>query len=446
MLGESNITSASISTDGTLLVVATSTELKAFQLDLRSELKQEKKVTTIGNLPRNHGATRIQISPDKRWVSWVEDGGKVRVAEITTDDASYAISASSKLNRVRRNIPKHILLGGLGTYDRNITHLTFSSDSKMLAAADLAGYIDTWILRGSDELGNGTTSHDDDARSVSSDDSSDEEGPDGTALGWIRNPRASLIPKLSSVPAALSFSDEIPGPAALVNGEGSTAGYTLLAVMASMQILVFNPLQGGLSDWSRRNHYAKLPEQFKNTRDIVKGVVWQGPVAWIYGPTFLFMLDLSQDLVPEDEAKDEAKDDLKPGTKRKRSQQGGGAGGKMHKHSLAPQTLKTTAEAGDLMEIEIEDADLNDSNSVATSSAFGDDDEDDEEINGGELQLKRATETSANGHERTRANWWHTYQYRSILGLVPLESTQQDEGVPSTEVPALEVAVIERAS
>ncbi len=115
----------------------------------------------------------------------------------------------------------------------------------MLAAADLAGYIDTWILRGPREQANGTSDHDDDDGSASSDDSSDEEDPGAKDRGWIRNPRASLIPKLSSPPAVLSFSDEIPGPGARVNGEES-GGYTLLAVMASMQILVFNPLRGAL--------------------------------------------------------------------------------------------------------------------------------------------------------------------------------------------------------
>ncbi len=82
----------------------------------------------------------------------------------------------------------------------------------------------------------------------------------------------------------------------------------------------------------------------------------------------------------------------------------------MDNYSLAPHTLKTTAESGDIMEIDVEDDSHNDQNSVAASSAFEDDDDEEEEADGGELQLKRAAEANGDGDGREKDNWWCTYR------------------------------------
>jgi U3 small nucleolar RNA-associated protein 4 len=444
--GDSYISSAAISQDGTLLVAATNTDIKAFVLDFESE-KGQARIKKVDIPTSGVGATRVQLSPDGQWISWVEEGNRVMISRVNVTEAedgffTYAISHPRRLTRIRRQIPKNLLLGGLGSYDRNITQITFSPDSKMLGVADLAGYIDTWILRGPGEATNGVGGgEDDDDASDSSSDSSDEESDDHPGERWVRNPRGKLLPKLSAAPVVLSFCN-----AATSQEDGD---YDLLVITALKTLLVFNPLRGALSEWSRRNPYHKLPAPFRDTRDQVKGVVWQGQRAWIYGVSSLFMLDLSRDFAPE-QAQDATQAGQKQGVKRKRDGRDAGAGGKMEKHSLAAQRLRTAAapDGSKWEDVEMADADDQKSAAGASSSGVEDDDYDDdddydeeeeEETDGGELQRLRNSElpmvnghASAAGEKRgdlPRARWWHTYQFRPILGIVPLGDGVSGEAV-----------------
>ncbi|KAM7207741.1 WD40-repeat-containing domain protein [Naviculisporaceae sp. PSN 640] len=438
--GESNITSAAISEDGTLIVVSTATEIKAFQLDYSSKSGRPQ-LKKLDMPAAGHGATRVEISPNGHWLCWIEDGKRVMMASIDTSGSTYAIAQPSKLNRLARRIPKTILLGGLGSYDRNVTQVTFSPDSKMLGVADIAGFIDTWVLRGPGDKSEASS----DNEGSSSGDSSDEEAEETDGERWTRNPKAALIPRLPSTPVVLSFSNTcLP-----TNDDGD---YLLLAITTLKQVLLFNPLHGSLADWSRRNTYSKLPEQFRTTRDLVKGVVWQGPRVWIYGISFLFMLDLSQDF--EADPALQLKNGHKSGSKRKRDAHESGAGGKMdRKSALAPQKIKLAVGAPEEVTwMDLDDAD--DSKSVGASSAFEDDDEDDDddEPDGGELQrLRDSGEAAVNGDDSAlekaprRAKWWNTYQYRPILGIVPFQSTPE-QGDEKDEYPPLEVALVERPS
>ncbi|KAK3393752.1 quinon protein alcohol dehydrogenase-like superfamily [Podospora didyma] len=451
--GESNITSAAINQDGTLLVASTATDLKAFQFDVTGGQLRIKKVDMAAF---SKGATKVEISPNSLWVSWVEDGSKVMIAKVTaaspTTGTSYTISGPSKLQRLRRQIPKNILLGGLGCYDRNVTQMAFSPDSRLLCVADLAGYIDTWVLRAPGEKKQVTGGEADDANELSdasSDDSSDEEAGDAGSERWVRNPKAALLPKLTSTPVVLSFASA-PFP-----GHQDDDDYSLLVITTMKQLLVFHPLQGALSDWSRRNTYAKLPEQFRVTRDLVKGVLWQGPRAWIYGISFLFMVDLSQDFGGDKEIM-KLKGGQKHGTKRKREGLASGAGGKMDKHYIGPPNVKAALGPDGTEWADVEMADADDARSVGASSGLEDDDDDD--TDGGELQRMRDDQGTngdddGTGKEGQKSKWWHTYQYRPILGIVPLQSPQEEANAESREVgvadaglPPLEVALVERPS
>ncbi|KAK4105714.1 WD40 repeat-like protein [Parathielavia hyrcaniae] len=438
--GDSHISSAAISEDGTLLVASTATDIKLFQLDIaRGEHNEQLHIRKVDVPTAGLAATKVQISPDTQWISWVEEGSRVMIARVCTTESaagiSYTISQPCKLHRLRRQTPKHILLGGLGSYDRNITQMAFSPDSKLLGVADLAGYIDTWILRGPGE-------GDDGATSGYSSDSSDEEIEDVAGEHWVRNPNAALLPKLGAAPVVLSFP----------RTQREDGDYDLLAITTVKQVLVFNPLRGVLSEWSRRNTYNKLPVPFRDTRDQIKGVVWQGHRAWVYGVSALFMLDLSQDFDPEADSL-EWRNGQKQGTKRKRGGQESGAGGKMEKHSLAAQRVRTAAGPDGTKWEDVEMGDADDQKSAGASS--GVDDDDDEDTDGGELQRLR-DEQGANGnaHEAgkegttARAKWWRSYQFRPILGLVPLEAVHEATGLTNGDVsgdlPPLEVALVER--
>jgi U3 small nucleolar RNA-associated protein 4 len=442
--GDSHISSAAISEDGTLLVASTATDIKVFQLDFTNgEHLEQLQIKKVDMPTGGHAATKVQISPDNRWVSWVEEGSRVMVARVHTTESpagiTYTISHPCRLHRLRRQIPKHLLLGGLGSYDRNVTQMAFSPDSRFFSVADLAGFIDTWVLRGPGEGANGAGSEDDDgaASESSSSDSSDEESEDVAGERWVRNPNARLLPKLSAAPVVLSFS----------KAQRDDGDYDLLTITALKTLLVFNPLRGALSEWSRRNSYPKLPAQFRDTRDQVKGVVWQGHRAWIYGVSSLFMLDLSQDFDLEKDSP-EGKNGRKQGTKRKRGGQEGGAGGKMEKHSLAPQRVKTAVGPDGEKWEDVEMADADDQKSIGASSGVDDDDDD---TDGGELQRLR-DDQGANGSAADAekeglkaAKWWHSYQFRPILGIVPVEGVPglTNGNVPEG-LPPLEVALVER--
>lgn len=432
-----------------------------FQLDFAKGAQTEQLQIRKVDMPTTGvAATKVQISPDNRWISWVEEGSKVMAARVHTTESeigpTYTISQPYKLHRLRRQIPKHLLLGGLGSYDRNVTQMAFSPDSKLFSVADLAGFIDTWVLRGPGEGANGTSGEDDDdAASESSDDSSDEETDDIAGERWVRNPNAKLLPKLSAAPVLLSFAKT----------QRDDGDYDLMTITAVKTLLVFNPLRGALSEWSRRNTYPKLPGQFRDTRDQVKGAVWQGHRAWIYGVSSLFMLDLSQDFDLEEQKKDASQQQQRHGTKRKRGVQDGGAGGKMDKQSLAPQRVKTALgpDGARWEDVEMADADADDQKSVGASSGVDDDDDDDaDDTDGGELQRLRddrgvingdaadaGEEEEEEGSSKAPPKWWHSYQFRPILGIVPVESLPGlANGVAAAAgpegLPPLEVALVER--
>lgn len=451
--GESNINSAAISEDGTLLVVSTATDVKAFSLRLlQGKSKTDLQIKKVNVLSKQAGASKIQISPNKLWVCWVEESARVIVGKVTSTESdgmlSYSITRAGRLNRLRRNIPKYVLLGGLGSYNRNVTHVTFSPDSRMLVAADLCGYVDSWVLgsQGSNYT-NGRTDASEEEEEASSSASSDDGQPE-RVHGWIRNHNAKLMPKLPHSPAVVSFADQTP-----VSDDGFV-DYNLLIVTTTFEVFLFNPVRGSLSDWSRRNPSAKLPERLRRIADPVKGVLWQGPRVWLYGVSFLFMLDLAQDFSAEKDNQDE--DGQKKGAKRKRQDHSSGAGGRMKKHAMAPGSVKVAignSKSSQWVQVEtgIEGKSKGNGTGVEEEDGVDEDDDDDGAVTrGGELQALRDAPASTNGDSAgsasKRPSWWHTYKYRPILGIVPLKRGQvkaQTLGARADMEP-LEVALVER--
>lgn len=421
--GDFNISSATINPEGTLLVVSTATDIKAFRLEHQDPLKpSDVKISSI-EVPQKLaklGASRVQLSPDSSWLCLVQDGLRVAMAKIerAEDEVSFTIPSQAirKLPRFGRHIPRHVKNGGLGKYDRNITHITFSPDSRMVATADLAGYVDTWVLRSQKDKQNGAEEVEagDSSSSESDDSESEEESVADDVESWVRNPNGKLLPKLPTAPAILSFSEELPA------AQGDD--YTLLGVTSSWNIHVFHPLQGGLTPWSRRHPRKALPAPVLDLIDLPKGVFWQGPRAWIYGVSFLVMIDLSQDLPQPTEATGVSTDQV--GLKRKRTGKSTGAGGKMALGNLKPHNVTKHVD-GEEEDIEMDDA--------RPDEESNSDDEMDGAGTGAELaQLRNThngngdqaagTELTATGAQRNA--WWITHKYRPILGVVPLGESE----------------------
>lgn len=439
--GEANITSCSISRDGSIMFVSTIMAIKAFHLtipnlDLKEKLEPLK--VKLPSIIESAGATMLQISPDSRWLCWVKDGHQVHIAEIIREDRGFSIKPGpTDLIRLREQ-HNNLRRSGLGAYGRRVTHIAFSPDSRILATADLAGHIDTWLLR-DDGVQNETASAEDDAASSShsSLSSFDEYGTgDGSGpRAWILNPKASLLPKLSHAPVVLSFSDDALGPILRDEGKEGPDDYVLLAVTSASRIYTFNPLEGRLTHWSNRNAAWKLPEKIKATRDPIKGVVWSGSRAWMYTASSLFMIDLSQDFLEPEFGSS------KKSRKRKRGADSG-AGSKTEKGPLAPQQVRMSlageGKTGEWVDVEMEEAEPQ-----AQGIADEDEDDDAEEVGGEELEKLRKREQregDAPGAEEQLRKWWYTFKYRPILGVLPMENGKgQTNGSK-----AIEVALVER--
>ncbi|TVY82726.1 U3 small nucleolar RNA-associated protein [Lachnellula suecica] len=451
--GEPNITCASLNADGSLLAVSTTSDIKVFQLRPREAEEGEglkiSKVTTPSSFAL--GARLVQFSPDGKWLSIVRPDSNITVARILPgSSASSSITflpRLSKLRRLDRSIQKHVLLGGLGSYDRIITQLAFSSDSIILAVSDLAGYIDTFVLAGDEDLTSDDPSAEDDAASSpeasdsnSSDDDSEaeEEATPRLIFGqhWTRNPSASLLPKLPSTPVLLSFRPSTapvqhiptnphptrttphPIPHALPAGEDR-----LLILTATSDIFEFEVLKGSLSPWSRRNPTSVFPEDFRITRDQARGAIWDISAdkqrVWLWGVSWLWMFDLSRDLPPPPTHNEDGE---APSKKRKRNGKNAATGA----GSAVPDKKLNTGISRKMQRVVHEELDEN-HNLLRDEDAMDLDDED------AGTALERMRRESSAG-DREGRNYWHTSKYRPILGMVRIGDLDGE----------MEVALVER--
>ncbi|PFH59730.1 hypothetical protein XA68_11940 [Ophiocordyceps unilateralis] len=454
--GDSNITSAAIDDKGRLLIVATTTDVKAFHLGHRDPVKPSDVTVTSLKLPRDMtrlGASQLKLSPNGEWLCLVREGRRVLMASLRYEGASQGLPAISvrcqRLSRLHRDIPRYITNGGLGNYDRNITQIAFSADSRMLAVADLAGYVDTWSLCGSGDGGqnasSGVDDDDNDASSSSSDSGGEQlEAADGD-VRWKRNAAAKQMPKLPSAPVVLSFSNHVPARGCQAGDEADSADdYVLAAVTSLWHVLTFHPRHGSLTPWSRRHPRAALPLAIQKIRDLPKGILWQGSRMWAYGVSFLLMLDLSQNYsVAADDSR------VAQGRKRKRAGPTTGAGDINERHGLAPHKIRKYGRGGqcevvvagravkenesdsdeELAEVDDEVAQSEQSDREGAQATDGKEvkatnGEEAKATNGGQVQTKRK-------------NWWLTFKYRPMLGIVPLNKADDQ---------ALEVALVERPS
>ncbi|KAL7901840.1 WD40-repeat-containing domain protein [Trichoderma sp. SZMC 28014] len=451
--GDSNISSATINPEGTLLIVSTSIDIKAFRLEHQDPVKPSDVTLSAIELPeklRNAGATQVQLSPDGKWLCAIKEGSRVIMASLEeTEEPLQFTTDLQRLPRLRRHIPRYVKNGGLGNYERNITHISFTADSKMVAVADIAGYIDTWVLRGPDENlqdkiegdGENDAAPSSESESDSDSDQSDDEGSpaSSTKARWIRNPSANQLPKLPSAPVVLSFSGLVPSEE--TSGVDGVKDYTLAVVTASWNVLTFHPLQGLLTPWSRRHPRKALPAAVQDLLDLAKGAIWQGSRVWIYGISFLLMLDLAQDLPkPISESDAVVSQGAQPGMKRKRTGHTSGAGSKMTRENLAPHRIGKYVD-GQWVNIDVD-----------TASPHEDGSESDDDMpDAPESDLAQLRNPSGNSNsagdvetETDRKSWWITYKYRPVLGIVSLNAADQPLEVALVERPTWDVEKPER--
>ncbi|EED15185.1 small nucleolar ribonucleoprotein complex subunit, putative [Talaromyces stipitatus ATCC 10500] len=297
--GDENITSATLSTDGSLLVLSTMTTIRMFSLS-ESEGHDEENILQIKDLklPRqvtDDGARTIFLSPDSRWLSIIRPGNEIYLAKLSVIDTNSDkdVQVHSKLVRLQRSSGRTQSLRGinqgtLGEYDRTIRAVTFSSDSKLFATGDLAGYVDSWILEHVNEQSNKKTPN---GTTLSDDDSSDDEDNVEEIIDDQYWRPLSLMPCLHSGIIFMSFRPSIKTSKSIED--------RLLVLTSKHQLTEYEVLAGKFSEWSQRNPKSCLPEEFIGLKDRatggVCGLFQRSPKLLLYGPSWMWMFDLTHD-------------------------------------------------------------------------------------------------------------------------------------------------------
>lgn len=457
--------------------MATALEIKAFRLRTKAASKGEDLRISMVSLPETFhtGSLVVKVSPNGEWLCFTRDASEVYLAKVDRNP-DITFKTPLRLARLERAIPKFVTLSGLGTYDRAVSLIAFSPDSKMVAVADLAGFIDTWAFREIIPNGVHQTSND------SGSDSEREDENNTAKAGWTRPPKADHMPKMPSIPVALSFSPHSPhphNPQPLLNGRSNvfhetedSQDYILLVVTATGQIRAFHPTSGKLTAWTRRNPYSRFPVQYRKSRDQIKGVVWQGEDrAWLWGTSSLFMFDMSKDFPAlEDGDSEDTVVSHSRGRKRKRK-----GDNNITFHPLGGKiaaVLRPDASSVDENHIQLGNDSINtkkgqkqewyDLTSVKTRDQSDDvemDDEDEDEdmediAHNSETHLLALRTTQGagsgggsdeddcdndskalirgNGDEIAAAKkkgpvFWHTTKYRPILALLPISSPLKEQ-------------------
>ncbi|KAK8196136.1 U3 small nucleolar RNA-associated protein [Zalaria obscura] len=499
--GNENITSATITADGTALAVSTLSSTRIFQLRPSKDSEEEhlriRRVSVPSELEKT-GAKHLTFSPDGRWLSMVSTENEVFVARLVLSSTEpKRIEVLPKLVELERVNRKNSTQTGLRKYERTIARIAFSSNSSVLVAGDLTGFVDSWLLEGHfdptassiDAAARHSPSRSSGGSDADSDSDSDSDDEDEKLVfygqHWTDNAAVKMLPKLDSSPLVMAFR---PSSQSLKNDANGNPGVhptrqnphahshalpsgeaRLLVVTALHQVYEFDMLAGKLTDWSRRNPTSTLPAEFRGIRDRCMGLVWDAEDrAWLYGTTWVGMLDLSQDFssfqrrssIVATPAKSTNGNDAAlelSSKKRKRMENerwaqleeqrkkikgSSGAGDKIrgNERGGVPTSIRRT-EDGKVVEVDLDvkpRMDFDDEDVLAEESVGPLDRMNDEEmdIDGEEQEQEQGL---VDGQKR---KWWCTYKYRPILGLVPIGDVRKEDGEDSDN--PLEVVLIER--
>lgn len=481
--GDENVSSVSITRDGGLLAVATAREVKLFQLlETSTESGSALRIKKL-ELPLAAGAKIVRFTPDGKWLAVIDVTNEVSMIRIirTEDERPRALHTPLQLQRIDRGEdPMDPLSSPTGFYNRSISHAEFSPDGSVFAVADLAGYVDTWVTEGHEDVTAPKVDVDEaDAAPADDDDDSEDETDDQkrvTILGqrWIRNPSAHLLPRLGSAPALLSFepnSASVPRPEPRGNPavhptrgnphphshEIPDTEHRLLVVSADQQLYLFDVLAGRLSEWSRRNPPSSYPSQYRILKSPTKGCIWDinnQHRLWLYGEGWLFMFDLNRDLpisetIEAQESTNGEEVDSKASKKRKRESAKRGATGagdaapekdapvtKMRRFDSAEDDeSKSPAEIG-LHDAETRESDIEADVEQGALISLRRSKDEVEKMDEASDDVAQDTDRAMEQRRRSPEPWWSTFQYRPILGMVPMGK----EGQP------LEVVLVERPS
>lgn len=471
MQGEENITSASISQDGGLLAISTTSHVKLFQLaQPQSGAGATLRIRKL-DLPLVTGTRNVRLSANGKWLAAISVTNDIQLVRIVrTDDASDTPRPLNKLQHLYRldrdDLPKTSLRGTRAPYERSIAHAEFSADGNAFAVVDLAGYVDTWIIEGHEDstapevdISDATLA---DRHSDDSDNEEADEREEIVFLGqhWIRNPSGHVVPRLDSTPVLLSFqpsSDSSEGREPNGNPavhptrhnphshshELPKTEYRLLLVSAEHQLYLIDMMAGRLSEWSRRNPPSSYPTEYRQLDLPAKGCVWDVSESqqrvWLYGEKWLFMFDLSRDF---------SISGTDAGALSKKRKWNGHKNNSGAGDAMRPKDVPVTK----MRKFDSSKTDEDDESGWMDANTAGQarsDDEDEMEdisqplaiLRRGNTQDDEKTNGDGDGEavalQKRGLSWWHTFKYRPILGMLPI-------GSDASQSP--EVVLVERPS
>ncbi|KAF2771137.1 WD40 repeat-like protein [Teratosphaeria nubilosa] len=453
--GKEFIRSATITADGKLLAVSTSAALRVFQLKRRpgTDALAVRKV----EMPKDFaddGARLVSFSPNGKWLVIVRADNEVHLARFAADFEQpkkiNSLSETVELDRHRRPMPH----SAFAKYERSVVKVAWASDSSILVAGDLAGFLDAWVLEGHEDTTAPSVDkakHDSDKGSdIGSEAASSDDDDDDDQITlyygqhWTEAPNVHMIPKLESAPLVMAFRPTKPKDTTVNGNPGvhvtrhnphahsrslPTGEHRLWVLTARHQMHEFDVLAGKITEWSKRNPTSALPEELIRIKDRAISAVWDAKDRlWLYGSSWLAMLDVKQDLSGEN---------LELSKKRRRRRDA---------HDLeTPKKAKSGA--GDRIPRDGPDnlRQYRDGKWLTPEKTRRQQEEEEDEDEELDLQL---VQTQSRDHAVTSEDnvsgkgraWWLTFKYRPILGIVPLadEDQMQDPDRP------FEVAIVER--
>lgn len=225
---------------------------------------------------------------------------------------------------------------------------------------------------------------------------------------------------------------------------------------------------------------SRFPEEFRRLRDQAMGCVWDVASSksnsrstervWLYGTNWLWMFDLSQDLpvkassstasallnVNENGNGDAQEDQSRPKKKRRMEKEElvkgtTGAGSKVpdkelqtgmgrsfkkvsfEKKGTGEEIVETRARPEGFEVADEDGMDVDATDLVALRATERSGEEESSGLTNGEVALTNGNGAAHDASSSSR-NWWHTYKYRPVMGIVPIEG----------EGDGLEVVLVER--
>ena len=483
--GDENITSASISRDGTHIAAATAAEVRLFHLRQKAngderQLKVRKVDADILQL----GARLVQFSLDGKWLALVTYANEVKLArlihEFSHKSSIRVVPKLISLERLRRQSSSKSSKTALGPYSNTINRLQFSPDSRVLVVSNLSGHIDNWILKGHEDAAAKEldTPESEDSSSSSDSDSESEEGPDRERVKAIKilgqhwTPNNALIPSLDSAPLVLTFrplrlvklakgnkntrkkkkaqkflTEDTTNELEMDLDENQQAPpstkmrtqYNLVVLTAQHRLYEFDIFTAGLTPWSKRNPSTHLPERFRATRDRAMGALWHGRnMLWLYGNAWVFRFDMSQDFpLPPLSSEDGVL-----GMARKKRKRESGAGDEKGVVREGLGNVKTfeivVGKQGGVVRKEVQRLDQIDEGDEASEL------EDEADLDLDLDTTKELREASGKARKMKEEPWWFTFRFRPILGLVSLHDGEQAREIGGKTDAAMEVVLVER--